>query len=43
MYLMAKDIPVLKIDQGTCEVLEKDLLPFSLRKDQVALEDFYGM
>ena len=43
MYLMAKDIPVLKIDKGRCRVLEKELLPFSLRKDRVALEDFYGM
>lgn len=43
MYLMAKDSPVLKIEQDRCVVLEKDLLPFSLRKDNVTLEDFYGM
>ena len=42
LYLMAKDIPVLEIEQGGCRILNRDLLPFSLRKDRVTLEDFYG-
>ena len=43
MYLMAKDTPILKVEQDGCTVLVKELLPFSLRKEQVTLEDFYGM
>lgn len=42
MYLMAKDEPVLKIEDGKCQVLRLELLPFSIRKEHVSLEDFYG-
>ena len=42
LYLMAKDLPVLEIGQGECRILNRELLPFSLRKEKVALEDFYG-
>lgn len=42
LYLMAKDLPVLEIGQGECRILRRELLPFSLRKDKLELEDFYG-
>ncbi len=42
IYLMAKDVPVLKIEDGKCNILRPELLPFSLRKEQVSIEDFYG-
>ena len=42
LYLMAKDMPVLEIGQSGCRIVAKELLPFSLRKDRVTLEDFYG-
>lgn len=42
LYLMAKDVPVLEISQGKCRVIKRELLPFSLRKDKMTLEDFYG-
>lgn len=42
IYLMAKDIPVLKTEGGKCKVLREDLLPFNIRKQDVTLDDFYG-
>ena len=42
LLLMAKDVLVLKIQDGKCEVLCEELLPFSIRKRNVSLEDFYG-
>lgn len=42
ILLMAKDVPVLKVQDGKCEILHEELLPFSIRKNKVLLEDFYG-
>lgn len=42
IYLMAKDIPILKINDGKCNVLRPELLPFCIRKEEVSIEDFYG-
>ena len=36
MYLMAKDIPVLKIDKGRCRVLEKELLRIRSAMDVIS-------
>ena len=42
ILLMAKNIPVLKIQDGKCEVLCPELLPYNIRKETVSVEDFYG-
>lgn len=42
ILLMAKNIPVLKIHDGKCEVLCPELLPYSIRKENISVEDFYG-
>lgn len=41
MYLMHKDTLVLEINNGI-KVLNKDLLPFVLKKNAVDYDDFYG-
>ena len=41
MQLLLKDKPVLEINEnGTCVILEFDLLPFALRKENVTFVDF---
>lgn len=42
ILLMAKDIPIMKIEDGKCNVLCPKLLPYSIRKANVSIEDFYG-
>lgn len=42
ILLMAKNIPVMKIQDGKCNVLCQELLPFSIRKENVSVEEFYG-
>lgn len=41
MYLMHKDTPVLEINNGI-KVLNKELIPFVLKKDVIDYDDFYG-
>ena len=41
MQLLLKDIPLLDIrENGTCTILDFDLLPFSLRKENITFIDF---
>lgn len=41
MLLLLKDCPLLNVrDNGTCEVLDFDRLPFALRKEKISFIDF---
>lgn len=42
ILLMAKNTPVMNIQDGKCKVLCPQLLPFNIRKANVSVEDFYG-
>lgn len=39
MILMSKDIPVLEIENYSCKILKKELLPIALRYDDVTYDD----
>lgn len=41
MYLMHKDTPVLEIGNGI-KILNRDLIPFALKKEIIGYDDFYG-
>lgn len=41
MYLMHRDTPVLEVS-NSIKVLNKDLLPYALKKDTITFDDFYG-
>lgn len=41
MRLMLKDSPLLEIDEnGACQILDFERLPFALRKQRITLVDF---